>query len=85
MTRSRLFEHPIAVRLNVPGSRYHDATGTVDAAELDRVRGKDKALTLNLDDGGHTIAFGDELEVIGSTPLGGTSDNDTSPASRGQP
>ena len=72
---NRLFDLRVPVRLNAPGSRYHEATGTVDATELERVRGKDKALTLNLDDGGHTIAFGDELEVIGSTPLGGTSDN----------
>jgi hypothetical protein len=50
------------VLLNAPGSRYHGATGTVDAHELERVRGKDKALTLTLDDGTSTIAFGDELE-----------------------
>jgi hypothetical protein len=80
-----LFEQTVHVRLNAPGSRYHGATGTVDATELERVRGKDEALTLNLDDGDHTVAYGDELEVVGSTPLGGTSDNEVSPTSEGQP
>lgn len=79
MTRSPLFEHTVRVRLNAPHSRYHHATGTVDAHELERVRGKDKAISLRLDEGGHTIAFGDELELAGvDTPPGATSDNDSS-------
>ena len=71
MKATPLFEQTVRVRLNAPSSRYHEATGTVDATELERLRGKDKALTLHLDAGGSTIAFADELEPIASHPPGG--------------
>ncbi len=75
MTRAPLFRTEVRVRLNAPGSKYHDHTGTVDATELERVRGKDKAISLKLDDGNTTIAFGDELVPVDSTPRGTPSDN----------
>ena len=83
MTRAPLFRTEVRVRLNAPGSRYHEATGTVDAIELELVHGKDKALTLNFDDGNHTIAFGDELVPVDSTPRGTPSDKSQSRAPEG--
>ena len=66
MTRAPLFRTKVTARLNARNSTYHGHTGTVDAHDLDEARKHDRTVTLHLDDDRNTIAFTDELEVLGS-------------------
>jgi hypothetical protein len=89
MTAAPLFEAFVRVRIHAPASRFDGHEGTVDAHELraaqaSHARKHLPALTVHFDDDRSTIAFADEIEVLASTPLGGSTDNGNSRSTEGQ-